>query len=123
MLQFKNGRSKTDADANGGPAAPALHAPNLDQPAIYAVLCDDILTCRKEIDEQRRHLSELQRFLIDRDKRHLGADAAAERQVRATALDLAIKAVPDQQRGDPSIITDLAAAFLGWLKATEQANG
>lgn len=48
------------------------------------------------------------------------AEVAMERQVRATAMDLAIKALPDDRKGDAAMISQLADAFLGWLKSGTQ---
>lgn len=48
----------------------------------------------------------------------------AERNARATALDLAIKALPEAERmgeAGPLTITTYAEAFLGWLKGGMQA--
>lgn len=48
----------------------------------------------------------------------------AERNARATALDLAIKALPEADRmgeSGPVTITTYAEAFLGWLKGGTQA--
>lgn len=66
-------------------------------------------------------LGELEKAVGYLSQQRAIAEVQMERQVRAVALDMAIKALPDAVRSDPEAITRFADAFLGWLKAGAQA--
>lgn len=65
-------------------------------------------------------VQEMERVVTHLSQQRAVAEMGLERHTRATALDMAIKAVPEANKGDASLISALADGFLTWLKAGVQ---
>lgn len=69
-------------------------------------------------------LAETEKMVTHLSQQRAVAEVQMERQVRAVALDMAIKALPDSVKASaeaPDVMTTTAEAFLAWLKAGAQA--
>ena len=75
---------------------------------------------RSELEQHRAELVRLNQVISRLSQQQAVQEFLAERNARAAALDLAIKALPEASRTSEAIVAH-AEAFLGWLKSGTQA--
>lgn len=75
---------------------------------------------RNELQAQSQVVQQIGQVVAQLSQQRAVQEFLAERNARATALDLAIKTLPEAAR-TPEAIVAHAEAFLGWLKSGMQA--
>lgn len=86
-----------------------------EQSASRSEIIGSLVSQKAEIDQLSQALQQMHGHVMWLTNQKADATHLLERNTRVSALDLAIKALPESTR-DPEVITEYAAAFAAWIR-------